>query len=178
MVLSGGRWRSGKFGSDGRGFGADRRERSRGLSCCAGRWSFDRCRRGIAAYGRRSLLSARRSSDGICCKPLLVPDVRDAKDKCCTACRDQHERRYNYFDYRNRCHNHHASADRSPPMLQIDSAPIWLAHQVQPKMGRPAKMGCRSAVLTNAVREALGLTTQDKLLAIALPLSGHGRAHK
>jgi len=28
-------------------------------------------------------------------------------------------------------------------------------------------MGCRSAVLTNAVREALGLTIQDKLLAIA-----------
>jgi len=42
-------------------------------------------------------------------------------------------------------------------MLQIDFAPIWFAHQVQPKMD------CRSAVLTDAVREALGFTIPDKV---------------
>jgi hypothetical protein len=154
LILTGGLWRSGKFGCSGRGIGAGRRERSRGLNCCARRRHL---RRGIAANGGRSLWS----SDGICCKPLLVLYVRDAEDKCCTTCRDKHGRRCNYFDYRNRCHNDHTSADGSPPILQIDSAPIWFAHQVQPKMD------CRSAVLTDAVREALGLTIQDKLRAIA-----------
>ena len=144
MILTGGRWRSGKPGCDGRGIGRYCCKRSRGLSsgslgCCA-RY---RRSRGSAANRRCGPWSARHRSSGICGKSLLV--LRDAKDHRCTTGRDKHERRCNYLDYRRRCHNHHASANPASPIPQMDSAPIWFAHQVQPK-----KTDCRSTVLTNA----------------------------
>ena len=147
MILTGGLCRSGK---PGRGIGRYCCKRSRGLSsgslsCCVRRRSRYRRSRGSAANRRCGPWSARHRSGGICGKSLLVLYVRDAKDHRCTNCRDKHERRCNYFDYRKRCHNDHASANPAPPILRMDSAPIWFAHQVQPK-----RTDCRSTVLTNA----------------------------